>query len=122
MSAPQFWCDLDEEIRRLWQEDASRTGRNAKTLVKHPDFRIVLMVLKGNSRIREHKANGRISIQTIRGHIRMHMSYAGTEETIDLPAGHLLALDRNLRHDVEAATDSAFLLTVAWPEGAGDEG
>ena len=121
MKAPWLQFDLDEESHRLWQEDASRTGRNAKTLVKHPDFRIVLMVLKGTRRIHEHKANGRISIQTVRGHIRIHVSHAGIEETIDLPAGRLLALDRNLQHDVEALVDSAFLLTVAWPEGAGEE-
>ena len=35
---------------------------------------------------------------------------------IDLPAGHMLALERALRHDVEALEDSAFLLAIAWPE------
>ena len=49
------------------------------------------------------------------------MSGAGTEETVDLPAGRLLALDRNIKHDVEAAVDSAFLLTIAWQEGSGRE-
>ena len=44
------------------------------------------------------------------------VSHAGAEETIDLPAGHLVALDRNLQHHVEAEVDSAFLLTVAWPD------
>jgi quercetin dioxygenase-like cupin family protein len=121
MKAPWLQFDLDEEIDRLWQEDASRTGRNAKTLVKHPDFRIVLTVLKSGRQVHEHKANGRISVQTVRGHIRMHVSHAGAKETIDLPAGRLLALDRNLQHDVEAVVDSAFLLTVAWPEGGDTE-
>ena len=117
MSAPRLQFDLDAEIRGLWQEDAARAGRNAKTLVKHPDFRIVLMVLRGRSRIDEHEAAGRISIQAVRGHIRLHVSHEGAGETIDLPTGHLLVLDRNLRHDVEAEVDSAFLLTVAWPKG-----
>lgn len=35
-----------------------------------------------------------------------------------LPAGHMLALERALPHDVEALEDSAFLLTIAWPEDA----
>ena len=94
---------------------------DAKKLVKHPDFGIVLTVLKGNSRVSEHEAGGRISIQTVRGRIRMRVSHPGAEETIDLPAGHLIALDRNLRHDVEAEVDSAFLLTLAWPEGGETE-
>jgi hypothetical protein len=34
---------------------------------------------------------------------------------VDLPAGHLLALDQCVPHDVEAAEDSAFLLTLSWP-------
>jgi hypothetical protein len=34
---------------------------------------------------------------------------------IDLPAGHVLALDRAVPHDVQAVEDSAFLLTIAWP-------
>ena len=29
--------------------------------------------------------------------------------------GDLLMLDREVAHDVEALTDSAFLLTIAWP-------
>jgi hypothetical protein len=32
-----------------------------------------------------------------------------------LASGHLLALDRSLKHDVEAIEDSALLLTIAWP-------
>jgi quercetin dioxygenase-like cupin family protein len=119
MSESWLEFDLEDEARRLWQEKASRAGRNAKTLVKHADFRLVLTVLKSKNRIQGHKASGRISIQTIRGHIRMHVSRSETMETIDLPAGHVLALDRGVHHDVEALVDSAFLLTVAWPEGVG---
>jgi hypothetical protein len=40
------------------------------------------------------------------------------DKVIDLPAGHMLALERALPHDVEALEDSAFLLTIAWPEDA----
>jgi hypothetical protein len=37
---------------------------------------------------------------------------------IDLPAGQMVALERALPHDVEALEESAFLLTIAWPEDA----
>jgi len=40
-------------------------------------------------------------------------------KAFDLPAGHLLALERTVPHDVEALEDSAFLLTIAWPEDGG---
>ena len=44
LNAPSLQFDLDEEVRRLWRENASRAGRNAKTLAKQDDFRIVLTV------------------------------------------------------------------------------
>ena len=75
---------------------------------------MVLTVLKSNARLHEHKTAGRISVQAIAGHIRMHVQ----DKVIDLPAGHMLALEHALPHDVEALADSAFLLTIAWPEDA----
>jgi quercetin dioxygenase-like cupin family protein len=107
--------DLNAQIEQLKGEPAWQNGRNAKTMVKYPDFRIVLMLLKAKTRIEEHHADGRISVQTIAGHIRMHV--AGKD--FDLPVGHLLALDHEVRHDVEALEDSAFLLTIARPAASG---
>jgi quercetin dioxygenase-like cupin family protein len=100
--------DLNAQIEQLKGEPAWQNGRNAKTMVKYPDFRIVLMLMKAQTRIEEHHADGRISVQTVAGHIRMHV--AGRD--FDLPVGHLLALDHEVRHDVEALEDSAFLLTI----------
>ena len=107
--------DLHAQIEQLKCEPAWQNGRNAKTIVKYPDFRIVLMLMKAQTRIEEHHADGRISVQTIAGHIRMHV--AGKD--FDLPVGHLLALDHEVRHDVEALEDSAFLLTIARPVASG---
>ena len=73
----------------------------------------MLTAIKANTTIHEHHAAGRISVQTVEGRIRMH---AGGKE-FDLPAGRLLVLDRAMPHDVVAIEDSAFLLTIAWPEG-----
>jgi quercetin dioxygenase-like cupin family protein len=106
---------LNAQIEQLKSEPAWQNGRNAKTMVKYPDYRIVLMLMKAKTRIEEHHADGRISVQTIAGHIRMHV--AGKD--FDLPVGHLLALDHEVRHDVEALEDSAFLLTIARPVGSG---
>ena len=114
LQSPILSFDLNEEIKRLREEDAWQAGRNSKTLVKHPDFRVVLTVLKSGTRLQEHKAAGRISVQAVAGRIRMHVQ----DEVFDLPAGHLLVLERALPHDVEALEDSAFLLTIAWPEDA----
>src|ERR1022692_5148577 len=114
LKSPILSFDLNSEIERLRGENAWQGGRNSKTLVKHPDFRVVLTVLKSNACLHEHKAAGRISVQAVAGHIRMHVQ----DQVFDLPAGHMLALERALPHDVEALEDSAFLLTIAWPEDA----
>jgi quercetin dioxygenase-like cupin family protein len=109
---PMLTFDLNGEIKRLREENSWQGGRDSKTLVKNEDFRIVLTVLKANALLHEHKATGRISVQVLSGHIQMHVQ----DKVFDLPAGHLLALDRAVPHDVKALEDSAFLLTIAWPE------
>ncbi len=107
--------NLNEYIERLQHEKNWLAGRNSQTIVKYPDFRIVLTILRAGSRLHEHHAAGSISVQTVRGHIRMH---AG-DRSVDLPAGHVIALDRAVAHDVEAVEESAFLLTIAWPPSGG---
>lgn len=110
--SPVLAFDLSREIERLRQEPGWQAGRDSKTLVKHPDFRMVLTAIRGGTRIHEHRTGGRISVQTLTGHIQMHVP----GRTVDLAAGHVLALDRAVPHDVEALEDSAFLLTIARPE------
>jgi quercetin dioxygenase-like cupin family protein len=106
--------DLATEVAQLRAERGYREGeRNAKTLVKAPDSRIVLTALRAGARVQEHHAAGRVAIQTISGRLRLQV----LGQTLDLPAGHLLALEPDVSHDVEALEESAFLLTLAWPRG-----
>jgi quercetin dioxygenase-like cupin family protein len=111
MAAAYLEFDLAREIEALHGEPEWSTGQNAKTLVKYDDFRIVLTALRAHARMPLHQTNGRISIQTVRGHLQVRAQ----GRTFDLPAGTLLALDRGLPHDVEALEESALLLTIAWP-------
>jgi quercetin dioxygenase-like cupin family protein len=108
--------DLNSELDQLHQDESwlKAAGRSSKTLVKHPDLRIVLIAMKANSRMHEHTATARISMQSLGGHLRLHLP----ERVVDLPAGYLLVLDQCVPHDVEATEDSAFLLTVSWPPEA----
>jgi len=109
---PTWAIDLEVEIEGLHREPAWQTGISRKSLVRYPDFRINLIAIKVGMRIDEHQNPGRISVQTIAGHIRMH----AVGNVFDLPRGKILVLDRAVRHDVEALEDSAFLLTVSHPE------
>jgi quercetin dioxygenase-like cupin family protein len=106
--------DLATETEQLRQEEPWKTtSRNAKTLVKYPDLRIVLIVMKLGTRMEGHKAEGSISIQTLTGSLRLHLPV----QAVELPVGRLLTLERALPHDVEALEDSSFLLTISWHRG-----
>lgn len=114
LSGPLLEFDLAAETDQLRQEEPWEiSSRNAKTLVKYPDLRIVLIVMKLGTRMEGHKAEGSISVQTLTGKFRLHLP----EQTVELPAGRLLTLERALPHDVEAVEDGSFLLTISWPRG-----
>lgn len=118
LTAPLMDFNLEKEIAQLHEEEAwLRTGRNSKTLVKQPDFRIVLIALQKGGHLEEHSADARSSIHTLSGHVKLQL----LEQTVDLPDGHLLVLERALEHDVEALEESAILLTISWPHAAGLE-
>ena len=109
---PELDFDIINEIEMLHHSEAWQTGISLKKLVRYTDFRISLTAMKADTRIEMHRNPGRISVQTVDGHIRMHAA----DKTFDLPKGRVLVLDRAVAHDVEALVDSAFLLTVARPE------
>jgi quercetin dioxygenase-like cupin family protein len=105
--------DLEAELSSLKEEPSWLRGdRNARTLVEEPAFRVTLTALKAATRVREHRTDGWVSIQTTRGHLRVHLP----QREVDLPAGRVVVLEPGVPHDVEALDDeSAFLLTVAMP-------
>src|SRR5579864_2656790 len=112
LAEPLLQIDLDQELQQLRREDSwqRETGRSSKTLAKYPDFRIVLILMKSGTRMRQHKADGRISIQQLKGKVCIHLA----ERKVTLEAGHLLVLDCGVLHDVEALEESALLLTISW--------
>ena len=100
---------VDDEMRRAAAYE--REGHTARTLLRLDDLRVVLVVMKAGSRIKEHQADGSACIHALCGHLRVRLP----DRTVDVPAGRLLALAGGLRHDVEAVADSAFLLTLPAP-------
>lgn len=104
--------DLNAEADALRCEHGWRdNGHSAKTLVKHHEQRIVLMVMKAGTRMAKHRATGAVSLLVLTGRLQVHVG--ATTNTIDVGPGHLLALDRALSHDVEATEDTSLVLTVS---------
>ncbi len=105
--------DLQAEVELLRQEWPWNDHRhNARTLVKHDGFRIVLAVLGAGARMQQHQSYKHIAVHALSGHLRLHLP----AEAIELGAGGLLSLDRFVPHDIEALEDSSLLLCVGGSE------
>jgi len=103
--------NLAAEAEALTQEPTwQQSGHNAKTLIKHPDVRVVLIRLRAGARMQEHKTDQCVTIHAISGSLRLHLP----EQVIELSPGTLIALDHTVLHDVEAVEESVFLLTLGW--------
>jgi quercetin dioxygenase-like cupin family protein len=104
---------IPNEVQSMWKEETWQTeaGRSARTLVKYPDLRIVLVSMKAGTRFKPHKTSARFAILMLAGHVRLHL----LDATVEVPRGELLALDRDVSHDVEAIRQSTFLLILARP-------
>lgn len=110
LAEPVLAFDLPAEAALLREGSPwELRGHNAKTLVKHPDLRLVLIVLRAGAEIQRHQTDHRISVQTVAGHVRLNLP----EQVVDLPAGSVLVLDHSIPHDVVAEQDSTVLLTMS---------
>ncbi len=99
----------DSQSRKPWQ-----AGHYAKTLFKKEDFRTVLITMEPESRMKEHHADGTLSVQVLQGEIRFSIQ----GKSHQLREGSLLTLSASIPHEVEAIQDSAFLLTISWPSNS----
>ncbi len=114
-TGPGARFDLGAVDREMRKESAYlREGHTARTLVREPDLRVVLVVMKAGARMAEHRADETASVQTLSGNIRLKLP----DKTVDLPPRGLLVLEKGLRHDVEASEESAFCSPSG---GRGDE-
>jgi quercetin dioxygenase-like cupin family protein len=67
--------------------------------------------MEKGAKMNEHHADGTISVQPVKGQIRVRTM----GRVHELQAGQLFTLGASIKHDVESLNDSAFLLTIAWP-------
>jgi quercetin dioxygenase-like cupin family protein len=103
--------DLLQEIADSEQKKPWQSGHFAKTLFKKHDLRVVLITMEKAAKMKEHHADGTISVHVLKGQIR----FAVHGKPHDLKLGNLLTLGASIKHEVEALEDSAFLLTISWP-------
>ena len=106
--------DFARELTDADQHKPWPNGIRAKILCKNPDFRILLITMDSAARMKEHRVDGTSSVQVLKGQIR----YSAQGEAHHLQPGSLLSVDASILHEVEALEDSAFLLTISWPDSA----
>ena len=94
-----FLIGAEDETLREFAE-TSKTGRAAKTLVKQGSLRITFVALKKGTVLPPHQVTGPVSIQTIRGCLRLITDKGG----VDVTAGTLIALGPGVAHTAKHMT------------------
>ncbi len=104
--------DVSEQITRLRQSAELRHQTHiARTVVKEPDLRAVLVVVGGGTDLRPHQPDESVILEVLDGFVRVHLF----GKAVPAPAGTILTLAPGELHQVEAVQDSAFLLVLPWP-------
>ena len=109
LAAEHLLIDLGEAGTELHGLVSDGQNRATVTLVKQGGLNVVLMRLHAGATLAEHSAPGTTTVQVLDGHVRAQVG----DETLDVPAGRLIAFDARVRHSVEAIDDSTLLLTLA---------
>lgn len=114
LNAPMVTMDLHSLQGQIKNEASYRNGdRNAITIFKSDDMRIILIALHEGAEMKTHKAPGIISVQVLEGNI----IFTTAVETADRTAGQMLVLQAGIPHSVVAKTASVFLLTLSLKAG-----
>ncbi|WP_192823456.1 cupin domain-containing protein [Rufibacter sp. LB8] len=109
LDAPLPILDLAHFITQVKEEKAWATkDRNALTLYKSDDVRVVLIGLHAGAQMDTHTAPGPISVQVLQGTIY----FEALPQAIDLAAGQMLVLHTGVPHRVVAQNEAFFLLTL----------
>ena len=108
LAAEHMLLDLGEAVTELHGRGGRAQDRGSVTLVKQGGMSLVLTHLHAGGTLQEHSAPGPATVQILDGRVRVRIG----DETVEAPAGRLIAFDAGIRHSVEALEDSALLLTL----------
>jgi quercetin dioxygenase-like cupin family protein len=78
-------------------------------------LRVTLVLLTGGATLNPESTAGGASLHVLEGRVRVQAE----GEQKELGPRDLIVLGENLREPVTAIDEAAFLVTVAWPAGAG---
>lgn len=109
VAGPTIDFSIAEEITALKQEPEWLAGtRNSVTVVKTANLSIVLTAVRRGVSLCGHAVDGPITLQVLSGSIRFGVA----DEPKVLEAGTMIALEKEVSHDILALEDSDLLLTI----------
>jgi len=98
--------EIDElELSELWKS----SDRTAKTLVKQGDLRVVLTLMKAGAVLKEHKADGDVTIHVLRGRISINVE----QRALECEQSQMVILNAGVVHSVEAFDETALLISIS---------
>src|SRR5215467_2086697 len=86
------------------------SGRNALTLIHHPNLTVVLTVLKAGAVLETHHAPAPVTLLPLYGEIVLAAAEGSTRLMLGQGSGAVFAA--HLLHRVEAQEDSAFVIVM----------
>lgn len=109
LKAQLLTFSIDKEIAQLKKETAWINGdRNAVTLQKNSNLRVVLISLHKGVTLHEHKVEGPITLFVLSG----RMNFIVGDEKVIVGGNEFVVLEKAIPHDVEALEDTTFILTI----------
>jgi quercetin dioxygenase-like cupin family protein len=108
----EFLLKAEDDSLRERAATAS-SGRAAKTLAKEGRLRVTLIALKRGTVLKQHHADGPVSIQCLRGNVAIAVG----DDTSELTSGGLMVLDAKVAHGARALQDSSILITMSVASG-----
>lgn len=101
--------DLPSRLQELREETAWNVDdRNAITVFSTNGMRIVLVALHKGAEMIKHVAEGLLSVHVLEGTLQ----FDADERSVELSAGHVLALHEGIPHSIRATDETVFLLTL----------
>ena len=104
--------DLALQARRLKREKPwTDHGHDAITIFRRQNARAVLIVLKADSKIRQHETKASVILQLIEGRVCVHLN----DEAIELGPNMLVSIESHVAYEIEARGKDVTLLLTFCP-------
>jgi len=110
LDAPLVTVNLPFYIDQIKKEASwKESDRNAITIFKSRNLRLVLVALHPGAEMARHESPGVLHIQVLEGQVR----FVTDQQTVELNKNQMLVLHEHIPHSVVAETETVFLLSLS---------